>query len=118
VLAGVEADEMTSRDVRTTAPAGKLPFPGEDVALEADELSAAGTDDPVLAVDDAASLRRVEYLACHRGVGGERLEAVERLRERQLGVLEVGEQLDAEFDGLRDRILAGSRFAVPVDGHA
>jgi len=112
VLAGVELDEVAGRETRPTASAGELPLAGDDVGLETDELPAGRPDDAVLACDDAAQLRRIEYLPGHRRVPGERLDAVHGLLERQFVVFEVCQQLDAEFDRPRERVVAAGVVVV------
>lgn len=103
MFAGVEVDEVAGRDVGPTAPAGELPFPRDYVGLETDVVPTTGRDDAVLAVDDAACLRGVEYLPLDRRVGSDRLDPVHRRGDAQLLVFEAGEQFEAEVHGVVDR---------------
>jgi uncharacterized membrane protein YdjX (TVP38/TMEM64 family) len=98
VFARLEADEVAGRERRTTALAGKLPLPADDVTLEADVAVAVRPHDAGLALDDAPHLGGVEYLAGHRGVGRDHLDPVHRVPERELLVFEVGKQFHAELD--------------------
>jgi hypothetical protein len=100
VFAGVELDEMASRDVGATPLAGELAVPPDDFALEADVDAGRGSDHAVVAVQNATHLGSVENLAGEVRVGRNRLQAVHRVAERDLVVFEAGEQLDTEFDAL------------------
>jgi uncharacterized membrane protein YdjX (TVP38/TMEM64 family) len=101
VFPGVELDEVPGRQRRATPPTGELPLAADNIALEADERPRPGPHDPVLAVDNAPQLGGVEYLAGERRVRRDRLDTVDRVRERQFGVLEVGEQGHTHLDRLR-----------------
>ncbi len=116
MFAGVELDEVTGRQRGTAPPAGERPLAPDDIALEPEEGLRARADKSVLAVDDAAHLGGVEYLAGERGVGGERLDAVDRVRERQFGVLGVGEQRHPQFDRVRTapRSVTAALVVFPV----
>ena len=75
--------------------------PTDDRLVEPDERPAAtDAEPPVLAVDDAAKLGGVEDLPGQRGVRGDRLDAVDGVRERERLALEVCEERDAELHPL------------------
>jgi uncharacterized membrane protein YdjX (TVP38/TMEM64 family) len=119
VFAGVELDEVAGRQRRATPPAGELPLAPDHVALEADERSRARADDSLLAVDDAAQLRRVEYLPGDCRVRGDCLDAVDCLREREFGVLEMCQQCHAHLDcpgNVAGGVDSASRTRVVVAG--
>jgi len=100
VFAGVEIDEVAGREAGATALAGELPLLGDHVRLETDVVASPGGDDAVLAVDDAACLGGVQYLALDRRVGGDRLDPVHGGGDAQLLVFEAGEQFEAQFHGV------------------
>ena len=89
---------MAGRDRRATPPTLELAVSGDDLAVVVDVGPAAPNPQPgVLALDDPAFFRRVENVAGERGAGRHRLQPVDRRRQRQLAVLEVCQQLDAQF---------------------
>ena len=93
MFAGLEVHEIPSRNRDTTPPTRELTFLRNDFRLKGEKRRPIRPDDTVLALDDAASVRRIEDFADERRVGGDRLDAVHRLCQRQLGVFEPFEQL-------------------------
>lgn len=91
MLAGLELDEMAPREVRATALAGKVTLPGHHVGLETHVIAGLWPDEPVLPVDNPAEFGGVEDLTGEMWVGRDGLDPVDRRRQVEFGVFEVGE---------------------------
>ena len=86
---------MARRDGRATAATVEVALALDDLTLEPDERAAAVvTDAAAVALDDAAKLRRVEDVAGERRVRGDRLDAVDKLCEREFVGFEMREEVE------------------------
>ncbi len=90
---------MPSRDGRSAATTVEVALALDDLTLEPDERAAALVANPaLLSFDDTAEFRGVEDVSRERRVGGDRLDTVDDVREREFVRFEVGEEFEREFD--------------------
>lgn len=91
---------MTRRAVGTATLAGELALALDHVPFEPDIGASLWSNETLRPLDDAANLRGVENfsLAC-RHVRDE-FDPVDGVGDRELLVFEVGEEFDAQFDGI------------------
>lgn len=97
MFAGIELDEVPDGELGPTPPTGELALPLHDVPLLTDVRATLGPNQPVVSVDDPASIGGIQNVANHRGITRDCFDPVHGVGECELVVLECAEQRDAQF---------------------